>query len=152
VNTNLPAWVTILCSSLSGGIFGAIVAFFLVLRKEKNSRQRTFRGYIKSVKAELKAIDLKARTGGDELLGTYKATVSGVRRACCDVSDDIPRPEFQDCWEGYCGLTEADIVQREPFKNGKGLEEQLYECAASHYDRGREKMFAHLDALIRHAE
>jgi hypothetical protein len=141
--------VTIIISTSCGGLGGAVFSYFFTPRREAAARKRTFRGYIKSVKAELSAIDLGSKTGGDDLVRTHKATVSGVRSACCDVSDDVPSPQFQASWESYCGLTEADIVQRKPFNKDKLLDDQLYEWAESHYDLGREKMFALLDDLIR---
>ncbi len=143
------SFLTLVVSVCCGGLGGAVFTYYFTPRREAAARKRTFRGYIKSVKAELKAIDLHTKTGGEDLVKTYKATVSGVRFACCEVSDDVPSPQFQTSWESYCGLTEADIVQRKPLSQDKPLEDQLFECAKSHYDLGREKMFALLDDLIR---
>ena len=144
--------ITIAISACCGGLGGAVFSYFFTPRREAAARKRTFRAYIKSVKAELRAIDLETKAGGDDLVRTYKATVSGVRSACCDVSDDVSASQFQASWEGYCGLTEADIVQRKPLSKDKSPEDQLVECAKSHYDLGREKLFALLDDLIRYAQ
>ncbi len=69
--------IPIIVSALSGGLAGAVAANWFTIWRDKSARKRTFRGYVKSLKAELLAIDV---TGKDHhLVERHQATIGDVR-------------------------------------------------------------------------
>lgn len=138
--------VAIILSIFSGGLAGAIAANWFTGRREESNRRRTFRAYVKSVRAELMAIDSPA-TKGEDFIKRYEATIAGVRRACCEMSGNISCPDFEKAWVDYCGMTEAQMTRRE----GKFPDDGL-RALAPDYDRGRLEMVGFLDAMISNAK
>lgn len=143
--------VPIVVSALSGGLAGAVAANWFTIWRDKSARKRTFRSFIKSVRAELLAINLTSKD--HRLVERHQETIRGVRSACCDVSDDIPGPEFERVWVDYCGLTEPDIAQREGDTDKSiSVVDEPFRAFTPYYDRGRDKMIALLDRMIEYAE
>ena len=142
----------------SGGVIVAFLADRLSRKREiktrenekshsRQERKRAFRSQIKSIRAELMAIDLNDRKG--QLINHYRTTIATLRRACCDISEDINNPEFESTWIRYCGLSDADIYNAKGSKNPELLEgNDWLKAIAPQYEEGRELIVNLLDRLV----
>lgn len=137
---------SLIVSALTGGLAGAVSAHVFTICRDKKQRKRSFRGYIRSVRAELMALNLKPT--GHVFVEWHQSTIKDFRHACCNVAEDISNDEFESAWVSYCGMTESDLAQREGDENRKLLLDETIRAFAPRYELGRDKVVALLDKIV----
>jgi hypothetical protein len=133
----------------TGGLGGAIAANWFTTWRDQRVRKHAFRGYVRSILAEIQAIDLEALQEG-QLLQKQQATVQALRAECAKVYEDIcsaSRTKFEEAWVTYCGLTKQDVEPHDRFDPVANPTAILF----PNYERGRERIATLLTEILRHA-
>jgi hypothetical protein len=127
----------------------ALLAGWLAVRRDAVGRRRAFRGYIKSVVAEWKSVDLGKIQPG-QLFQKHQSFISGVREKCAMISEDICRAEdFESVWVSYCGLSKQDV---EPPRDDYDPEKNPTALLHPNYEQGSKKVLGLLESLIDYAK
>lgn len=141
---------TIIISALTGGLAGAVAANWFTIWRDRVGRLRAFRGYVRSVHFELRAINLKNLQRG-QLFQRQQNTVQGIRAECARASEDVcncRHSNFEAAWMAYCGLNQQQVEPGRQFD----YENRTSTDFDPDYERGLETVEGLLQGIINHAK
>jgi hypothetical protein len=133
--------VTALSGGLVGGVVGALLTNWLVIRRDRSNRPRVLRGSLQTV---IESLDL---TKDEDLLAFHKATMPGILNECARACPDIKRqklPQFNSTRVAFCRLGEADIAKTDTSK----FDELGLAAFVPDYAKGRKDMRDLLKKLL----
>ena len=144
-----PQIILGIAALFTGGLDGAIAANWFTIWRDRRVRKHAFRGYVRSILAEIQATDLKALQEG-QLLQKQQAAVQAIRAECAKVYEDISsasRAKFETAWVTYCGLRKQDVEPYDKLDPVASPTAILF----PNYERGRERIAALLKEMLNHA-